>query len=56
MDKRALIKVGEAAIAVRMTGQQIADDPVKAMTIAMDAMRATLGLPKPQAPAISEEG
>jgi len=43
----ALQRVGEAAIAARMSDAEIRADPVKAMNIAMDAMRATLGLPKP---------
>lgn len=47
--KRLLGKVGEAAIAARMTEAQVAADPAKAMTIAMDAMRSTLGLSKPVA-------
>lgn len=43
----ALRRVGEAAIAARMSDGEVKADPVKAMTIAMDAMRATLGLPRP---------
>lgn len=47
--RRALRKVGMAAIKVRYpTDDDIAADPVGAMTVCMDAMRATLGLPKPE--------
>jgi hypothetical protein len=47
MSKRALHRVGEAAIAARMTNREVMADSAKAMTIAMDVMRATLSLPKP---------
>jgi hypothetical protein len=43
----ALVKVGEAAIAARMTPQEVERDPTRALTIAMNAMRATLALDKP---------
>lgn len=43
----ALRRVGEAAIAARMTAAQLAADPAAAMTVAQDAMRATLGLVAP---------
>jgi hypothetical protein len=46
-NNRALSRVGEAAIAARMSDAEVLADPAKAMTIAMDAMRATLGLSKP---------
>lgn len=45
--KRALRRVADAAVSARMTDAEVERDPVKAMTIAMDAMRATLGLEKP---------
>lgn len=45
--KRALSRVGQSAIAARLTEAEIESDPAKAMTIAMDAMRATLGLQQP---------
>lgn len=45
--KRALSRVGQSAIAARMTEAEVERDPAKAMTIAMDAMRATLGLNHP---------
>lgn len=45
--RRALRRVGEAAIAARMTEAQIRADPATAMLIAQDAMRATLDLSKP---------
>lgn len=45
--KRALSRVGQSAIAARMTEAEIERDPAKAMLIAMDAMRATLGLTLP---------
>ncbi len=44
---RAIGRVGEAAIRARMTEAQVVADPVAAMTVAMDAMRAALGLEKP---------
>lgn len=45
--KRALGRVGEAAISARMSDADVARDPFTAMTIAMDAMRAALGRPAP---------
>lgn len=47
MAKAALRRVAEAAISARMTDAEVERNPVKAMFIAMDAMRATLGLPTP---------
>lgn len=45
--RQALLRVAVAATRARMTDAEVAADPVKAMTIAMDAMRSTLGLPRP---------
>lgn len=46
--KHALRRAGEVAIAARMTNAQVTADPSRAMKIAQDAMRATLGLPAPK--------
>jgi hypothetical protein len=46
--KRRLARVGEITVKARMTDAEVERDPVKAMNIAMDAMRATLGLEKPK--------
>lgn len=46
--KRRLLQVGGAAIRVRYpTEADLVADPAGAMLVAMDAMRATLGLAKP---------
>lgn len=43
MSKRKLSRVGEAAIAARMTDWEVRRDPERAFHIALNAMRATIG-------------